>query len=174
MWLLGVSRSPEQEFAGWPWTPGAAAWVGPTSISILALQKEYSRRPTPAILSRIDEGRRFLQRRMCKGGGWNHGSIRALGYDSGPYPETTGMALAALKGVHSDGIDKSLDLALHFLAECRSADALNWLRLGLMAHGRLPADYAPPTALACRTLPETALNLLLAGNGQQARGIFLD
>jgi hypothetical protein len=47
------------------------------------------------------------------------------------------------------------------LAGCRSADALNWLRLGLLAHGQLPAGYCPPTQVAYRTLPETSLDLLV-------------
>jgi hypothetical protein len=52
-------------------------------------------------------------------------------------------------------------VARQFLAECRSADALNWLRLGLMAHGRMPPGYCAP-AVTRRTTPETALGLLVA------------
>ena len=171
MWLLGASQLPDQEFPGWPWISGTAAWVGPTSLAILALQKEMRRRPSPAIWRRVDQGHRFLLRRMCQGGGWNHGSVRALGYESIPYPETTGMALAALRGVPASETQHALDVATRFLAECRSADALNWLRIGLMAHGRLPDGYCPPVRLACRTLPETSLDILVAGT-QRGNGIF--
>ena len=163
LWLMGGTPFPEHEFPGWPWIPGAAAWVGPTSLAILALEKEMARRPTAAIRKRIEEGRRFLLRRMCVGGGWNHGSVRALGYESTPYPETTGMGLAALRGVRTHEIEKTLDVAERFLSECRSADALNWLRVGLIAHGRLPEGYGPPAQLACRTLPETSLDMLVSG-----------
>ena len=162
MWLLGASQLPEDEFPGWPWIPGSAAWVGPTALAILALQKEMGRRPSAAIRRRVDQGRRFLLRRMCQGGGWNHGSVRALGYEATPYPETTGMALAALRGVRSTETEHALDVAGRFLGECRSADALNWLRIGLLAHGRLPNGYCPPAQLPCRTLPETSLDMLLA------------
>ena len=170
-WLLGHARSPEQEFAGWPWIPGAAAWVGPTSLAILALDKEQRRRPTAAIGARIDEGRRFLLSRMCREGGWNHGSVRALGYESNPYPETTGMALAALRGVHAPQLDLALPAAQRFLAVCRSADALNWLRLGLLAHGQLQPGFCPSAPVAYRTLPDMSLNLLVA-EAQKGNPVF--
>src|ERR1039457_5582853 len=77
--LLGNPRSPESEFPGWPWVPGAAAWGGPTAVAILALEKESRRKRSPSVRKRIDEGQRFLLSRMCLDGGWNHGSVRALG-----------------------------------------------------------------------------------------------
>jgi hypothetical protein len=160
-WLLGNAPPAEQEFPGWPWITGTAAWVGPTSLAILALEKEKRRRPSAEISRRIAEGRDFLMRRMCHEGGWNHGSVRALGYESNPYPETTGMALAALRGVDTPEIRRAIDVALRFLSECRSADALNWLCLGLMAHGAMPRDYCRPAGVECRTLPETSLELLV-------------
>jgi len=164
--LLGNRQPPEQKYAGWPWVPGAAAWVGPTSIAILALEKAFRSQPRPnlgpAFAERLNAGRRFLLARMCQEGGWNHGSVRALGYESHPYPETTGMALAGLGGVKSPKLDRALQVARQFLAQCRSADALNWLRLGLMAHAQMPADYCAPAEVAYRTTPETALGLLLA------------
>ena len=171
-WLLGNPRPPEQEFPGWPWIPDAAAWVAPTSLAVLALDKEYRRRPLPAIRDRIDSGRRFLLARMCHEGGWNYGSAGALGYESRPYPETTGMALAALRGVRSPRTERALTLAQRFLGECRSADALNWLRLGLLAHGRLPAGYCHPLEIADRTLPDTSLGLLVA-EAAKGRDFFL-
>jgi hypothetical protein len=159
-WLLGNAIPADQEFAGWPWVPGAAAWVGPTSIAMLALDREQRRRPSAAVGDRISTGRKFLLCRMCQGGGWNHGSARPLGYDSDPYPETTGMALAALRGETSPEVGQALGVARRFLAECRSADALNWLRLGLLAHGGLPERFTLPDVV-CRTVPELSLNLLL-------------
>jgi hypothetical protein len=171
-WLLGNAAPPDQEFAGWPWIPGAAAWVGPTSLAILALDKEQRRKPTAAMGARIEEGRRFLLTRMCGQGGWNHGSVRVYGHDSDPYPETTGMALAALRGVRAPQLDRALPVARHFLAVCRSADALNWLRLGLLAHGQLQPGFRPSAPVAYRTLPDTALNLLVA-EAQNGNPVFL-
>jgi hypothetical protein len=170
-WLLGNSRPPDQEHPGWPWVPGAAAWVGPTSIAMMALDKAERRSPTTSVRQRLEEGRRFLLARMCQGGGWNHGSARPLGYDSRPYPETTGMALAALRGAKSENMESALVTAQRFLAESRSADALNWLQLGLLAHHRLPHDWAMPGGVACRTLSETALGLLVAA-AKEGRNAF--
>jgi len=161
-WLLGSPRMPEHEFPGWPWIPGAAAWVGPTSLAILALDKEYRRKPSDKVRARLDEGRKFLLRRMCIDGGWNHGSVRALGYESRPYPETTGMGLAALRGMCGPQVPQTIGVAQRFLTECRSADACNWLRLGLLAHGRLPAGYRAPAHVTYRTLTEASLDLIVA------------
>ena len=169
-WLLGSSNQWTQN-PGWPWIPGAAAWVAPTSLAILALEREMARRPTAGMRQRIDEGRKFLLSRAYSGGGWSHGSVKAMGYEATPYPETTGMALAALRGVHAPETELALRVAESFLKECRSADALNWLRIGLLAHGRLPDGYCPPANVACRTLPETSLDLLVAGI-QKGSGVF--
>jgi squalene cyclase len=159
-WMLGVATPPEQQFDGWPWFPGAAAWVGPTSLALLALRKVQQERPAPALAARIEDGRRFLIARMCKDGGWNHGSARALGYDGRPYPETTGMALAALAGRRSRATGLAIGQARRFLAAERSLDAQNWLKLGLLAHGAPTAGVAEP--LACRTVRDCALALLVA------------
>ncbi|HUI55824.1 MAG TPA: prenyltransferase/squalene oxidase repeat-containing protein [Bryobacteraceae bacterium] len=160
-WLLGNPSPSEHQLRGWPWIPDTAAWVGPTSLALLALDKEGRRHPTPGLGERVSEGRRFLISRVCQEGGWNHGSVRALGYESAPYPETTGMALAAMRGVRTAEVERSLAVALRFLSQCRSADALNWLRLGLLAHGELPASYCRPSEIECRTLPEASFQLLV-------------
>jgi hypothetical protein len=171
-WLLGNPRQAEEEFPGWPWIPGTAAWVSPTALAMLALQKECSRRPDSRLQQRIDEGRKYLLVRMCREGGWNHGSVRALGYESNAYPETTGMALLALRGVRSPKVDTSLVLARRFLGECRSVDACNWLRFGLLAHGQLPEGYCPPEGLKPRTLLETSLDLLATAAVNKRAALF--
>ncbi len=160
-WLLGKSHPAEPP--GWPWVPGTAAWVVPTALATLALEKELRRKQSPAIASRVDGGRRFLLYRMCQEGGWSNGSgLR-------PYPETTGVALAGLKGVRSPRVDASIEIAKRFLTDCHSADALNWLRLGLISHGQLPAGFCVPAQVAFRTVPETSLNLMVtaAARNQQ-------
>lgn len=170
-WLLGNSPAPDQRFAGWPWVPGSAAWVGPTALAVLALEKEGALRPSSLIRERIDSGRRFLLSRACSDGGWNHGAARTLGCELPAYPETTGMALLAMRGVRSVKIDQALEAAQRFLTECRSADARNWLRLGLLVHGRPPVDACWREGLRPRTLAEASLEVL-AANAEKGRGFW--
>jgi Squalene-hopene cyclase C-terminal domain len=170
-WLLGHHQPPEEQFPGWPWIPGAAAWVSPTCLTVLALEKACRRQASVEMASRVGMGKRFLLERVCTEGGWNHGSVHALGYASRPYPETTGMALTALRGVRSPKIETCLATARRFLSECRSADAWNWLRLGLLAHGQLSAGDAAARPLEFRTVPDIALHLLVAA-AIEGRDVF--
>jgi len=163
LWLLGARQNPDLRYPGWPWMPGAAAWVGPTSLAILALEKESHLQNSAEIRRRLDDGRRFLMLHMCREGGWNHGAARALGWEASPYPETTGMALAALRGAHTPRIEQSVTLARRFLAESRSADAINWLRLGLLAQGEVSRGFSAPHDLEYRTVSEHSLRMLVSG-----------
>jgi hypothetical protein len=166
-YLSGSPPPPDQSAPGWPWVPRAAAWVAPTSLAVLALDKEARRTGVSRgpLVTRLVYGRQFLVNRMCRAGGWNHGSTNALGYPAGAYPEMTGMALAALRGWPANQMERSVDLARTFLANCRSADALNWLRLGLRAHDALPAGYAAPEQIQFRTVPEIAIDMLISAGG---------
>jgi hypothetical protein len=158
-WLLGNSTGAGGKMPGWPWFPGNAAWVGPTALAVIALEKQRRRGSSAAVADRIECGRRFLLSRACASGGWNHGSARDL-EESQAYPETTGLALAALRGTRSATVERAIGVAAGFLEGCRSADELNWLRLGLTAHNCMPAGYCPPGSIARRTLPEASLDLL--------------
>jgi hypothetical protein len=55
----------------WPWYPGEAGWVEPTSLSILALEKE---KDNQAIATRLKQSFTYLQQRRCPNGGWNVGN----------------------------------------------------------------------------------------------------
>lgn len=153
---------------GWPWFPGAAAWVIPTALGILAFERELTRRDSARLRARVNSGREFLFDRMCADGGWNHGSNRALGRDGDSYPETTGIALVALhRAPESPRIERAKAAARRHLATCRTAEGIAWLRMGLRAHGEdvpLKTDPVPRTTMdaALLTIASATRNPLLS------------
>jgi hypothetical protein len=174
-WLNGDKFAESNE--GWPWLPGTAAWVIPTAIATLALAKENRRNPDAAIKSRILDARRFLLAHRCMDGGWNHGSMNALGIEAPSYPETTGTALLALAQVKGGADatsavvdDGSIARAEAWWNNCQSSEAASWLMLGLRAAGR--AKDAPPQAFKPRNIQDTALRIIAAA-GARGTEIFL-
>lgn len=155
-WMISGGHYDTGDVEGWSWYPGTAAWVTPTALTIAALQKQSRIFPSSQLESRVRAGQRFLLDRACAGGGWNHGAAQALGYQAKAYPETTGAALVAMAGVKSPVKDAGLKKAAEFLRQCRSAEALGWLRLGLAVNGAAaPApDGEAPTP---RTVVDAAL-----------------
>ena len=160
---------PTQQFDGWPWYPGTAAWVAPTALTLLALEKFNRSRPDPQIQKRLAEGNAFLLARRCRDGGWNHGSTHSLGYDSDSYPETTGVALLALHGVAPSALGNGIEVGERHLAESHSLEATSWLTLGLLAHGRSPeaVSVMPHQGTVAIALA------LLAAAARQGRNLFV-
>ena len=143
---------------GWPWFPGAAAWVTPTSLGILAFERTLSHTQDPQLRIRIDSGRNFLLARICADGGWNYGTSQVLGRDGDSYPETTGIALLALHGAGgSAAIERAKAAARKHLRNCRTAEGIAWLRMGLAAHGeKAESPFIP----AMRTNMDFALTAI--------------
>jgi hypothetical protein len=151
----------EQAYAGWPWFPGAAAWVCPTATAVLALRKV---RDNSHVAERVEQGRQFLLARTCADGGWNHGSVRALGIEGDSYPESTGLALLALADLPASQLSRSTSAALRHSAACNSAEADAWLRLALQTRGiRVP----PNPAIRTRNARDLALQLLSNAPGER-------
>jgi hypothetical protein len=120
-------------------------------MAVLAFGRELRRRPDSALSARFAAGRQFLLSHMCADGGWNYGASRALGVDGDSYPETTGIALLALRGIR---LDRPIAAAKKHLAACRGAEGMAWLRMGLAAHGEtMQVDREP----VCRTNVDAAL-----------------
>jgi len=171
LYLLGNAQA-AQAAPGWPWFPGATAWVTPTALSMLALRKAHRTIPSPALRRRLELGTAFLLQHACSDGGWNHGCPRVFNYEAPSYPETTGLALLALHGSDSPAIRNACRLAQVQLASCRSPEAQCWLRLGLLAHAQLPPDAAPPMRPP-RTIAELAL-AQLASAAEHGHNVFLE
>lgn len=170
MRLLGERVFDSLAFDGWPWYPGAAAWVTPTALSILALEKLYRLKSDESTRQRAAQGRAFLLARRCRDGGWNHGSTKALGYDSDSYPETTGLALLALHSSTDAAMSGGVAAAERHLAACKSSQAASWLTLALLARGRQPAPVdLPPRG----ETTEIALDAVVRA-ARQGRNVFVE
>lgn len=159
---------------GWPWFPGAAAWVTPTSISILAFEHALARREDRSLRRRVNLARAFLLNHICVDGGWNHGSAHSLGWDLSSYPETTGVALAALRPFPGEkapaDIGKAKLAARRHFAACNTAEGLAWLRIGFAAHGETPP--ARPD-LTSPPVPRTMLDAALTAIASAPRNPLL-
>jgi hypothetical protein len=59
--LLGVRPDPTEQFDGWPWYPGTAAWVAPTALTLLALHRFNHSAGDAQVQKRIGEGTSFLR-----------------------------------------------------------------------------------------------------------------
>ena len=137
--LIGQRMEVGEGTSGWPWLAGTAAWVMPTALTILALEKAELRGRASGTGERAQQGREFLLARICQDGGWNYGASQSLGYQANSYPDTTGMALLALHGSPSPAVKAAADKAEQQVSNCRSAETLCWLRMGLAAQGKRPA-----------------------------------
>ena len=168
--LMGVKNEADAGNPGWPWYPETAAWVTPTALTLLALQKIHREHPSKALEDRCQSGRAYLLARRCADGGWNHGSTHALGYDGPSYPETTGLALLALQG--TPGLERGLEMARRHYAFAKSLEAVSWLRLGFLAHG-LPISPVAMSLLEPRTTLDLSLGII--ADAAATRGnIFLE
>jgi len=130
-----TSQEDRYQISGWPWFPGAASWVSPTSAAIVGLRRAHSYSGDAAIARRIEEGQRYLVMHTCADGGWNHGGERALGYNAESYPETTGAALLALRGAPRATLAASIRRARILAETCSFSEGASWLRMGLAAQG---------------------------------------
>ena len=151
---------------GWPFYPQTSGWVVPTAVAILALTSANTLRPDEDVRRRAEAGRRFLRARQCSDGGWNHGSNRALGYEAPSYPETTGLALAALAGSDPGWMGRAADLGARMLADCRSLEGAAWLTIGLSRCGRRVSGALPPAMDDARELSLSILASHAAAGGK--------
>lgn len=169
--LLGEGEGVIGKHEGWPFFPGAAAWVTPSAISILSLEKARRYQMAGAIQQRIEIGQQFLLDRICQDGGWNYGRANVLGVEADSYPETTGQALLALHGVPPSKLEKPLAAAQAQARRCQSAEGLSWLQLGLQAHGITVAR--PARVFPYRHVADTSLGIL-ARAALHGRNLFLE
>lgn len=153
----------DPDLRGWSWVSGASSWVEPTAHALVAL-KQISP-ALPSARDRIQEGEALVYDRMCRGGGWNYGNSVVLEEALEPYPDTTALALLALRD-HAARAEnqRSLDALEAMLPEHDSALALAWSLLCLRCYGRDTAVLKErlETALAARHGLDDTRSLALA------------
>lgn len=135
-WRRGANYPFEHDPAlqGWPWIAATHSWVEPTALAILALRVS-GRGEHP----RVREGVRLLLDRQLPRGGWNYGNTRVFGQELSPFPESTGLALSALRGAADKSrVRKSLDYLHSQLQGVRTPLSLGWGLMGLAAWGENP------------------------------------
>ncbi len=88
------------DLTGWPWTRDTSSWVEPTAWAMLALRALGDDLSRHAVDGRLELAEAMMLDRACPDGGWNHGNGRVLGQDLRPYPDTTALALLAMRPRH--------------------------------------------------------------------------
>jgi hypothetical protein len=121
---------------GWPWREGNAAWIEPTTHTLVALKKVSGKYQGGELQHRVRDGEELVLSRRCSDGGWNCGNPNVLNFDLPSYPETTGLALMGLQGRSAAELEGPLDVARRFRDETKSSLAKAWLTIALRCHGR--------------------------------------
>lgn len=127
----GTDREPK--FEGWPWRPGAAAWIEPTVHGITALRMAAALLPDVQLQSRIASAQNLIWHQRCRGGGWNYGARVAREIPLPPYSETTALALIGLLG--RPGLAESIETARTLELKQPSPLGGAWLSVSLRMHG---------------------------------------
>ena len=129
---------------GWPWTANTYTWVQPTALCMIAIKMAEVVDQT-----RLQLGKHMLMSRQLPHGGWNYGSTVVFGQELRPFPETTGVALNALRGqVPHRMIKISLKYLAIEISQLRTPIALGWGLLGLGAWGERPTSW-PDLVKSC-------------------------
>jgi hypothetical protein len=140
--LMGIDPT----LHGWPWQPGQAGWVLPTSLGMLALSVAgYRSHP------RVADGLRYLRDRACAEGGWNFGNPIMFGKGLPPTVQETALALIAMERLEKPADDgvmaRGLDWLMRSLPERESPQEIAW---GLLALKALGAQSGVRDPLAAR------------------------
>jgi hypothetical protein len=141
-----------------PWYPGTAGWVTPTSLTALTLLKAARERNRPDLRDLAFLCCSHLLSRRCTDNGWNHGGSNIRSEDAVSYPETTGLALLALRAASIDQPEAAVVLAKQFGAAPESLEGLSWIQLALQSDSYSIPD--PATLPAPRTARDAALRLM--------------
>jgi hypothetical protein len=137
---------------GWPWLPGTGSWVEPTAHALMALRAAAPRvaerggRQWRKLEARVKLAERMLVERSAVDGGWNYGNRIVLGETLPSYPETTAVALLAMRDSPDFDPERALQTALGHWRGTTSPLARAWLGICLRNYGIGPPENGSPAA----------------------------
>lgn len=152
------------------WYPGTAGWVTPTALSTLTLLRAARETGRPALQTIAARSCVYLLSRRCVDNGWNHGGSKTRSEDATSYPETTGLALLALRAASISQPDLSVALARQFILAPESTEGLSWLQMAIHSPGRPAPD--PAVLPVPRTNRDIALRILSLA-AKRGKNLFL-
>jgi hypothetical protein len=152
------------------WYPGTAGWVTPTALATLVFMRAARQTNRPELRQLAAATSSYLLSRRCPDQGWNHGGSSTRSEDANSYPETTGLALLALRAALVDLPRESVALAMQFSANPESIEGLCWLQLALDSPSRTLPD--PPRLPTPRTTRDCSLRLILL-RSRESTNVFL-
>lgn len=158
----------DPSLAGWPWLEGTSSWVEPTALAMLALSRAAPLVPHERrhpIRARLELAAQMLVDRRATDGGWNYGNRIVLGEKLPSYPETTALALLALRGAAGFDPRPGLEVAERHWRATRSRLARAWLAVCLHSYGEAPPAGDWPPDGAPKLLHVAALEALAAEEG---------
>ncbi len=114
-----VASSPNNDIdtnlVGWSWVDQTFGWVEPTAWALLALELAGQGQHPRAL-----EGRKLLENRCIREGGWNYGNKVVFNHTLMPFWDTTALALLAMSDYNPELRDRNLDLLEKALPEIHS------------------------------------------------------
>jgi len=152
------------------WYPGTAGWVTPTALAALVLLRAAHLKNRPELRQTAAAACSYLLSRRCSDQGWNHGGSSTRSEDANSYPETTGLALLALRAALVSLPRGSVALATQFTANPESIEGLSWIQLALESPGHTIPD--PPRLPPPRTTRDLSLRLILLCS-RENKNVFL-
>lgn len=121
---------------GWPWIEGTYSWIEPTSFAIIALKLEGLSEHRA-----VRQGVKLIMDREIESGGWNYGNKRVFDTELLPMPESTGIALCALKDeMQAQDISSSLGYLESIYPTLSTPLSLARAVYGLTVYNRRPDD----------------------------------
>jgi len=126
----------DSSLIGWPWVVNTYAWLVPTAYAVMGLKAHGKAKE-----NRVVEACRLILNRQIPSGGWNYGDTFEFETELLPFPDTTGIALAALSGLCAPAeVAKSIAYLEGCIADIRAPFSLAWGIWGLSAWDRRPAE----------------------------------